>query len=262
MRHLTSRLSVSIMALVAVLVAATASRGDVIDNAGFFSSDTVQKANDTINRMRRDTGRDFVVETFPSIPADRAADYKPEDRAGFMQRWAADRFKANHVNGVFVLICRDPSSLFVTSGNLTKEKEFTQADDDHLRNTMLPLMKQKQYDQALLKAVEYVDQTIRSHTNQTSQTQTQTQSGESAVPAIPPSGGYTPPTTPPRTGSGFGIGTIIIFAIIVFVIIAIIRRISAARQSYPNSYGPSVPPGAGGYSYGNYGGYGPVAGGG
>ena len=170
------------------------------------------------------------------------------------------RFKAAHVNGVYVLICRDPSSLFVTSGNLTSQKEFTQADDDQLRNLMLPLMRQKQYDEALTKATDFVDSTVRQHQAQASQSGG-TRSAAAPLPgneSSPGNSSSVPPTvsTSPRTSGGsIGIGTIVIFAVVVFIIIAVIRRIlSAARgggTTYGNNYGPSganVPPGNYGYS--------------
>jgi len=250
------------LAICCTLIAAAA-KAEVVDNAGFFSPDAVQKANDKIQKMRRDTGRELLVETFPNIPADKAADYKPENRQQFFEQWAHERFKAAHVNGVYVLICRDPSSLFVTSGNLTSQKEFTQADDDQLRNLMLPPMKQKQYDEALGKATDFVDSTVRQHQTQASQSggtrsTTPTPGNESSpgnTSSVPP----TVATTPRSSGSSIGIGTIIIFAIIAFIVIAVIRRIiSAARgggTGYGNNYGPSgANPPAGGYGYGNTGG--------
>ena len=75
------------LAICCTLIAASA-KAEVVDNAGFFSPDAVQKANDKIQRMRRDTGREMLVETFPSIPADKAADYKPENRQQFFEQWA------------------------------------------------------------------------------------------------------------------------------------------------------------------------------
>src|SRR5262249_23165750 len=44
----------------------------VRDRAGFFSAEAVARANSTIKNFRAAFKRDLTVETFPSVPADKA----------------------------------------------------------------------------------------------------------------------------------------------------------------------------------------------
>src|SRR5262245_27911627 len=81
----------------------------VEDNAGFFSADAVSKANAIIAQTNRDSGKDLYIETQPSIPAEMKARYNPDQRGQFFASWADERGKAMQVNGVIVLICRDPA---------------------------------------------------------------------------------------------------------------------------------------------------------
>jgi len=49
----------------------------------FFSDDAIAKANDTIAQIKRDSGKDLYIESYPAIPADRKASYNPQQRGQF-----------------------------------------------------------------------------------------------------------------------------------------------------------------------------------
>src|SRR5207237_36796 len=145
--HEETRMKKLLSIAVALLTSFTLSaRAEVRDDAKFFSSDAVQKANDSTHQMLRDLGKELVVETYAAIPADRAQNYRPQDKDAFFRKWGNERAVAAHVNGVYILINKDPAYLFVTAGDKTRARDFTQGDEDQLRDQMLPLMKQKQYD--------------------------------------------------------------------------------------------------------------------
>jgi len=73
----------SIAALLALLVPA-ASRADVRDNAGIFGKQAVEDANHDMKRMEKNHGKQFVVETFASIPDDKKAGAE-QDKAAFFK---------------------------------------------------------------------------------------------------------------------------------------------------------------------------------
>ena len=159
------------------------------DDASFFSPDAVQKADTAIQQMQRGLGKEMLVETYPAIPAERASEYRPENKDDFFRKWGNERATAAHVSGVYILINRTPSYLFITAGNKTRERDFTTTDENQLRDQMLTLLKQKQYDAALAKAVEFVPQRIRENRQQTGGAAT-----ANRAPPPPPDGYNVPPT--------------------------------------------------------------------
>src|SRR4051794_6947170 len=67
----------------------------VTDSAKFFSADVVEKADAEIKRIKSETGKDLVIETFLAIPEERqsAWDAAKNDNAKkreFFAQWLAD----------------------------------------------------------------------------------------------------------------------------------------------------------------------------
>src|SRR5437016_8860069 len=88
---------------------AAALEPQVRDDAGFFSPQTVEQANAIIKQIKDDHGKDVMIETFAAIPADLQAQYDPDRKDQFFENWLTSRAKELGVNGVYVLICKDPS---------------------------------------------------------------------------------------------------------------------------------------------------------
>jgi uncharacterized membrane protein YgcG len=117
---------------------------EVNDKAQFFSADAVKKANDAIRAIKRDFGKDFVVETFSSKPPDKS-----------YPAWATERLKANQVDGVYLLIAR-PGHLEIAEGEKTSQGAFPKADRDELTKLLLERFKKKQFDEGLQDGVQFV----------------------------------------------------------------------------------------------------------
>src|SRR5690242_18268751 len=70
---------VALLAPLLLLSIVTPARGEaeagVMDNAKFFSPDAVRKASDDLKEIRKQHGKDLVIETFASIPDDRKSAY-------------------------------------------------------------------------------------------------------------------------------------------------------------------------------------------
>src|SRR5690349_8791042 len=94
--------------LLLVAPMAVAQSSGVRDDAKFFSADAVQQAEATIGQIRKDFGKDLLVETFAAIPDSQKGAYDPAQKDAFFSSWASERARAAGVNGVYVLICRDP----------------------------------------------------------------------------------------------------------------------------------------------------------
>jgi uncharacterized protein len=67
------------------------------------------------------------------------------------------------VNGVYVLLSKEPAHLQVVVGTNTQAREFTLRDRDTLVSLMLEKLRQKQNDAALLEAVNFVAGAMAGH---------------------------------------------------------------------------------------------------
>jgi uncharacterized membrane protein YgcG len=133
------------------------------DAAGFFSQETIAVAEQQIATIHQDFGKDLRVETYASLPPDRADQYAPEKRTEFFATWAYQRAKALGVDGVIVLICKDPAFLQVEVGDHTKQRAFTLANRDHLRDLLITAFKQRQFDDGLRQVITYYERTLRAN---------------------------------------------------------------------------------------------------
>src|SRR5947209_20630280 len=90
------------------LLLSAAAQAQVKDDAGFFSADAVSKANAAIKEIKSTYKKDMQVETFKAIPTNLAAKAKTEG-AKFFDAWAQNRAVTLKVDGVYVLICKEPT---------------------------------------------------------------------------------------------------------------------------------------------------------
>src|SRR5690242_18853796 len=81
----------SIFALSLLAAASTPARAQVQDQAGFFGADAISRANQTIDRIKRDNGKDVRIETYPSIPSNLQADFNRQGKDQFYEQWAQQR---------------------------------------------------------------------------------------------------------------------------------------------------------------------------
>jgi uncharacterized membrane protein YgcG len=97
---------IGVWAVAVVLVAnsmAQATGAGIQDAAGFFSKEAITTAEQQIATIHKKFGKDLRVETYASIPTDRAGQYTPEKRTEFFATWAYQRAKAIGLDGVIVL---------------------------------------------------------------------------------------------------------------------------------------------------------------
>src|SRR5262249_54827371 len=94
-----------------------------------------------------------------SVPADEVENFKKmdkkEERAKFFEKWALDRAKFRAVNGVYVLICKEPTYLYVEVTPKARTV-FNKETRDKIREVLLTEFKDKRFDAGLLGAVKVV----------------------------------------------------------------------------------------------------------
>jgi uncharacterized protein len=233
---------------------------DVSDEGKFFSPEGEKKANQTIAQFKSKYNKDIVVETFPSIPEDKKSQYSPDKKNEFFNNWLRERAQALKVDGIYILITRDPAHLQVGIGSQTARLGFTRQDRDKVRDVLVDRFKKKEYDQGLNDAVSMISNRFAEITR-------------GRIAAAPArgggaSGGAGGGGGPAKSSNPAGLSWFswLIIGIIGLLIMRFILR-SFQRMAYGGPrppYGPGGPgapgPGASGGGYG--GGYPPPGGGG
>ncbi len=239
-------------------IAAAMPSPHVQDDGGFFSTDAVAKANEKIAQIKRDFGKDLFIQTVSGIPEAKKAAYQPNKRAQFFQQWSLDIGQTNRVDGVVVLISKDPAYLQVAPSHEMLKQGFVASDRDRLSQIMLASLKTKDYDKALLDGVQYVADTFAQSLPKGAPAgqSTGTKNLPNASPTQPPT--RVPQQQPqPQPSPGLSMGSWLCFGIGALLIVMLIFRALAARRSIAGGmpgqgYGPMTggPPAGPGYGYG------------
>ncbi len=154
--------------LIALLDAAVskAELGVIRDNGAFFSESAKSQATRKITDLKQQYKKDIVIETFTEIPDDIKKGVDLTDKAAMSrlyEQWTVSEAKLHKVNGVFILLSKEPAHIQVVVGNETQKKAFTIQDRNNLTSLMLSKLRNEKYDEALLEGVNFVSTTIASH---------------------------------------------------------------------------------------------------
>lgn len=168
----------------AVLIAAVEPR--VYDNAKLFSDNAIHQGDDILSRIQKDYDKDVVVETFPAIPESMRDQFTRQDRRAFFESWLRSRARHYGVNGVFILICRDPGRLELEPGFKTRQEVFTLADRDDAVKLIADDFRKKEFDRGLIEGLELIDQRIGRNLGNGPESQTQPTTAPTTRPATAP----------------------------------------------------------------------------
>ncbi len=145
---------------------ARAAAGGIQDDGAFFSEFAKVNATGTINDVSTRLHKDIAVQTFAAVPEDMKATVIHPDKAatnrGFSQ-WAEQLARTKKVNGVFILLVKQPAHLQVVVGTDTQRQAFTLTDRVTLIQRMLEQLRNKKNDDALIDAVNFISTTMSSH---------------------------------------------------------------------------------------------------
>lgn len=154
---------------VALLLGTSVSRaglGGIRDGGAFFSDSAKQDASRTIGEVERSVKKDIVIETFQEIPEAVKGSVNLADKAAadrLFVEWAEKQARQQAVNGVYILISKQPAHLQVVVGNQTMKQSFTATDRDALVSTMRTKLHAKDHDGALREGVNFISSTMRAH---------------------------------------------------------------------------------------------------
>lgn len=138
----------------------------VKDDGGFFSAGTVAKADQTIREIKQRFNKDLVIETYktPKMGADEVKKMTKEARERYYENWAKTRAEELSVDGILVIITKEPGHVQVGVGPETRKRAFTLGNKDELGRLLLNKFKEKQYDEGLLQGVQFVRTTLANNT--------------------------------------------------------------------------------------------------
>jgi uncharacterized protein len=237
--------------LVALVLCAASAMAQVRDQAGFFSPGAVEQANKSIGELKQQHKKDLLIETLPAVPDEQKDAFAAKGKERFFSDYSAQRAKASGIDGIYILISKDPSYLKVAVGNNTARRAFTTANRDDLARQMLNSFRSRNYDQALSDAVTFVRETISR--NNASAPAAAPMARSSNTPA------QSSPSTPaPRRSPGMsGLLFWVILILGGFFVIRMLGRLFSHRTPYgPNDPQQQGQPPYGGYGQGGYGGQG------
>ncbi|HZT83002.1 MAG TPA: hypothetical protein VFA26_22420, partial [Gemmataceae bacterium] len=228
--------------------ARAATNPEVIDNAGFFSSDAVKKANEQIREIKKKYHKDLLIETMDKLPAERQKELDRARADGESGRfWAGlsrQRAERAEVDGVYILICKSPGHVEVTLREPSRRQHaFTSDDRNRLAKILLSEFRddkkrpaKERHDEGLKLAVNFVQERLAE--------------GKGNVGAVPPAGEEDGGAAQPRKFNWAGlICTGLVVLAVVWIVIALIR--ASTGWGHPGYYGG---PGYG-YGYGGGGGF-------
>src|SRR5579862_4995872 len=141
-------LAAMLLALAAFPLSALAAT-PVQDNGNMFSSGAKNQATQIINTLQRQTGKEVVVYTVPSLNG--------QDPSA-----AADSiFRAQNVNGVLLFMSSQDRRLEIKVGQDTRQALSTQREAQ-IRDTILSDFRSNKFDQGLLDGVNGVRSALAS----------------------------------------------------------------------------------------------------
>ncbi len=136
---------------------------EIRDEGKFFSPEALKKANEQIREIYRKYGQDVLVETYKTLPGEDVEKIKAMDnkeRGEFFAKWARNRVKDRVVNGLYVVITREPRYLYADvdysegAGRKLLPKNFY----NKVREVMFPEFGKGRFDDGLQALVRVVEQ--------------------------------------------------------------------------------------------------------
>jgi uncharacterized membrane protein YgcG len=214
--------------LFAFILAAPAFARDafVIDGAGLFGSTAVAEVNREVADFNRQTGKEVVVVTVPSLNGQT------------LNQAAEDTFSKEQVNGVLFYFAKAEKQDIVL-GDTASRAFFPSGTFGNIHDAMRGYLRSGDFDQALATGVNLVLDQYRSHEGTASVTQPVTRTRTIA-----------PTSRGSSLGGGMSLIWLAIFLFAGFLIIrGIFRALAGPRMMPPGYGGPGPAPGPG-YGYG------------
>jgi hypothetical protein len=126
------------------------------DDGKFFGEEAWKKVAPAAEKLLKEKQTDLFIETVMTPwkgDADKVKAMKPEEREKFFHELADERAKEVKLHGVYILVCKNPSSLYVI---VPDPSEFPPGFATKVKTALLEAFKDKKFDEGLQKALDIV----------------------------------------------------------------------------------------------------------
>jgi hypothetical protein len=126
------------------------------DDGKFFGEEAFKKIAPAAEKLLKEKQTDLFVETVMTPwkgDVDKVKAMKPEEREKFFKELADERSKEVKLKGVYILVCKNPSFLYV---HVPDPSEFPPGFATKVKTTLLDSFKEKKFDEGLQKAIDFV----------------------------------------------------------------------------------------------------------
>ncbi|MFO0808492.1 MAG: serine protease [Gemmataceae bacterium] len=128
------------------------------DEGKFFSSEAIAKANEDVRQIAHRFGKELLIETYATVPerdVERVKAMSAKEREDYFRDWARQRERAERIEGIVVLICREPTYLYFditeSARSLISSSEFRS-----IRSKLIENFRAKRYDEGLAELTKLV----------------------------------------------------------------------------------------------------------
>ena len=124
------------------------------DGAKLFGAEAWKKVQPAVDKLFKENGTDFLIDTVevpPKSTAEKVKAMTAEEKEKFFHEVVTDRVKADKIHGVYILICKSPTYLYVGT---TGDKDFPSANASKIRETLLTALREKKFNDGLDKVLQ------------------------------------------------------------------------------------------------------------
>lgn len=124
------------------------------DEAKLFGEAAWKRVAPAAEKLFKEKGIDFVVETAPSPPnvdADKIVAMKPAERERFFKQFTDARAKELNLKGVHVFVSKKPETLYV---HVTQSADLPKDFGPKLKAALIANFRNKKFDEGLTKAID------------------------------------------------------------------------------------------------------------
>lgn len=119
------------------------------DGAKIFGAEAWKKLQPAVDRLYKEKATDFLIETMEVPPKSTPAKVKamkPEEKEKFFHELVLERVKAEKIQGMYILICKSPTYLYVGT---TGDANFPTVSASKIRESLLMSMQEKKFNDGL-----------------------------------------------------------------------------------------------------------------
>ena len=124
------------------------------DAAKLFGAEAWKKVEPAVEKLFKEKGTDLLIETVevpPKSTPEKVKAMSPEEREKFFHEVVTERVKADKIQGVYILICKSPTYLYVGP---TGDAAFPTAAASKIREALLISLREKKFDEGLSKVLQ------------------------------------------------------------------------------------------------------------